>query len=60
MILVELAGIEPASESALQGDSPGADGALHSLTQALRRQAQGFGSFLFMVRAKRLRTHVPY
>lgn len=32
--LVEMGGIEPPSESALQGASPGAGGYLHSLTRA--------------------------
>ena len=30
-VLVEMAGVEPASESALGGTSPGADSSLHSL-----------------------------
>ena len=58
--MVELAGIEPASESALQGDSPGADGDLHSLTQALRRQAPGFSSFMIHGAGKAYRTHGPH
>ncbi len=33
-ILVEMRGIEPLSESTLTGTSPGADGNLHSLTEA--------------------------
>ena len=32
--LVEMGGIEPPSESALTGTSPGADGYLHSLVRA--------------------------
>ena len=33
-MLVEMRGIEPLSESALTRTSPGADGNLHSLTEA--------------------------
>ena len=58
--MVEVGGVEPPSESALQGDSPGADGDLHSLTQAPRRQAQGFGSFMVHGAGKAYRTHVPH
>ena len=34
LFLVEMGGIEPPSESALTGTSPGADGRLHSLVRA--------------------------
>jgi len=58
--LVEVGGVEPPSESALQGASPGADGDLHSLAQAPRRQALGFGSFMIHGAGKAYRTHVPH
>ena len=32
--MVEMRGVEPLSESTLTGTSPGADGNLHSLTEA--------------------------
>jgi len=59
-LLVEVGGVEPPSESALQGASPGADADLHSLTQAPHRQAQGFGSFMIHGAGKAYRTHVPH
>ena len=58
--LVELGGVEPPSESVLQGDSPGADGCFHSLTRTLSRQASGFGSFMMHGAGKAYRTHGPH
>jgi len=62
MGLVELGGIEPPSESISTKTSPGADGyfeiSLDSLAIAQAVTRLWFGSFLFMARTKRLRTHV--
>jgi len=55
--LVEMGGVEPPSESVLQGVSPGADGCLHSLTRAPVRQASGLGSFMIHGAGKAYRTH---
>jgi len=60
IFVVEVGGVEPPSESALQGASPGADGDLHSLTQAPHRQALGLSSFMIHGAGKAYRTHVPH
>ena len=49
--MVEPRGVEPLSESTLTGTSPGADGCLHSLTQARAVTLLGLVESLFMVRA---------
>ena len=50
--LVEARGVEPLSENASTGTSPGADGYLHSLTQAWAVTLRGLVASLFMVRSK--------
>jgi len=55
--LVEMGGIEPPSEGALRGDSPGADGYLHSLARAPIRQAPRLSSFIVHGAGKAYRTH---
>ena len=50
--LVEAGGVEPPSENASSGTSPGADGHLHSLTQAWADTLRGLVASLFMVRSK--------
>ena len=50
--MVEVGGIEPPSESALTGTSPGADGYLHSLARARTVTLRGLVASLFMVRSK--------
>jgi len=50
--LVEMRGIEPLSESALQGISPGAGSYLNSLAPAQAAMLRGPVASLFMVRAK--------
>ena len=51
-LLVEARGVEPLSENASTGTSPGADGYLHSLTQAWAVTLRGLVASLFMVRSK--------
>jgi len=58
--LVELGGVEPPSEGVLQGDSPGADGTLHSLARTPIRQASGLSSFMIHGAGKAYRTHGPH
>ena len=50
--MVEMAGVEPASESTLTGTSPGADGYLHSLASAGAVTLESLVASLFMVRSK--------
>lgn len=50
--LVEMAGVEPASESTLTGTSPGADGYLYSLASAGAVTLESLVASLFMVRSK--------
>ena len=50
--LVEMGGIEPPSESALTGTSPGADGYLHSLIPAQAVMLGDLVASLCMVRSK--------
>ena len=50
--LVEMGGIEPPSESALTGTSPGADGYLHSRALAWAVTLQGLVASWFMARSK--------
>ena len=50
--LVESRGVEPLSESALEGPSPGADGYLHSLAGPRAVTLAGSVASLFMARAK--------
>ena len=50
--LVEMGGVEPPSESALTGTSPGADGYLHSLIPAQAVMLGDLVASLCMVRAK--------
>lgn len=50
--LVEAAGVEPASENASSGVSPGAGSHLHSLTQAWAATLRRLVASLCMVRAK--------
>ena len=50
--LVEMAGVEPASESTLTGTSPGADGYLYSLASAGAVTLESSVASLFMVRSK--------
>jgi len=57
--MVEVGGVEPPSESALQDVSPGADGYLHSLTQTpIVRLPRSVASSC-MVRAKLTARTVP-
>lgn len=49
--MVELRGVEPLSENALTGTSPGADSHLHSLTQAWADTLKGLVESLCMVRS---------
>ncbi len=51
-ILVEAGGIEPPSESASSGTSPGAESHLHSLTRAWAHTLTGLVASLCMVRSK--------
>ncbi len=50
--MVELRGVEPLSENASSGTSPGAVSHLHSLTQAWANTLKGLVASLFMVRSK--------
>ena len=50
--VVEMAGVEPASESTLTGTSPGADGYLYSLASAGAVTLESSVASLFMVRSK--------
>ena len=50
--MVEMAGVEPASESTLTGTSPGADGYLYSLASAGAVTLESSVASLFMVRSK--------
>ena len=52
LILVEMRGIEPLSESTLTKTSPGADGNLHSLTEAHAVMLIGSVASSFMICAK--------
>ena len=51
-IMVESRGVEPLSESALEGPSPGADGSLRSLAGPRAVTLAGLVASLFMARAK--------
>ena len=50
--MVEMAGVEPASESTLTGTSPGADGYLHSLASAGAVTLESLVASLCVARAK--------
>ena len=50
--LVEAGGVEPPSENALTGTSPGADSHLHSLTRAWTDTLRGLVASLCMVCSK--------
>ena len=52
LILVEMRGVEPLSESTSPETSPGADGNLHSLTQAHAVMLMDLVASLFMICAK--------
>ena len=52
IVLVEMGGVEPPSENALTGTSPGADGYLHSLVCAQAVMLTDSVASLFMVRSK--------
>ena len=51
-LLVEAGGVEPPSENASSGTSPGADGRLHSLILTQAVKLQNLVASLFMVRSK--------
>lgn len=57
--MVEMAGVEPASESTLTGTSPGADGYLYSLASAGAVTLESSVASLFMVRSKLCARTVP-
>ena len=50
--MVEAGGVEPPSENASSGTSPGADGRLHSLILTQAVKLQDSVASLFMVRSK--------
>ena len=52
LFLVEAGGVEPPSENASSGTSPGADGRLHSLILTQAVKLQDLVASLFMVRSK--------
>ena len=51
-VLVEMGGVEPPSESALTGTSPGADGYLHSRAMTQAVMLHGLVASLCMLEAK--------
>ena len=58
--MVEAGGIEPPSESASTGTSPGAGGSFTFPYSGVDRHTQEFGSFMIHGALKALRTHVHH